>query len=185
MHNAQWEIVLVVGSLKKWAFQQLFYHLEKPYFVNISVKTPWIFIRYSGHTLLLCMTFVLIIRTSKHFWLLQCIWHLTRVTYPWFITNCSHWNHCIWSQELWEHKFLDLKKVLLFYRSMLRLSFQRSCDHIQWFQWLQVVVHHRYVTLIRCHMHWCSQKCLEVLIISTAMSCTKAVCGHCMKIVNL
>ena len=28
---------------------------------------------YSGRTLLLCMTFVLIIRTSKHFWLLQCI----------------------------------------------------------------------------------------------------------------
>ena len=120
-----------------------------------------------GHTLKWCMTFVVIIWSSKHFWLLQCIWHLTRVTYPWFITNCSHWNHCIWSQELWEHKFLDLKKVLLFYRSMLRLSFQRSCDHIQWFQWLQVVVHHRYVTLIRCHMHWCSQKCLEVMIIST------------------
>ena len=151
----------------------------------MHTNTKWnkisiIFLLYSGRRLLLCMTFVLIIRTSKHFWLLQCIWHLTRVTYPWFITNCSHWNHCIWSQELWEHKFLDLKKVLLFYRSMLRLSFQRSCDHIQWFQWLQVVVHHRYVTLIRCHMHWCSQKCLEVLIISTAISCTKAVCGHCM-----
>ena len=126
------------------------------------------------------MTFLLIIMTSKHFWLLQSIWHQTRVTYLWCIANCSHWNHCMWSQELWEHKFLVLKKVLLFYRSMLRLSSQRSCDHIQWFQWLQVVKHHRYVTLVWCHVLWSSQKCLEVMIISTAMSCTKAVCAHCI-----
>ena len=92
--------------------------------------------------------------------------HDVYLQFPVYFTTI-HWNHCIWSQELWEHKFLVLKKVLLFYRSMLRLSFQRSCDHIQWFQWLQVVVHHRYVTLVRCHMHWSSQKCLEVLIIST------------------
>ena len=39
----------------------------------------------------------------------------------------------------------------------------------QWLQWLQVVIHHRYVTLVWCHM-----------IISTAMSCTKAVCAHCI-----
>ena len=105
------------------------YHFDRK-LINNEVKDLNI---YSGQTLKWCMTFVLIIRTSKHFWLLQCIWHLTRVTYPWFITNCSHWNHCIWSQELWEHKFLDLKKVLLFYRSMLRLSSQRSCKHLQWF----------------------------------------------------
>ena len=111
---------------------------------------------YSGRTLLLCMTFGLIIMTSKHFWLLQSTWHQTRVTYLWCIANCSHWNHHIWSQELWEHKFLVLKKVLLFYRSMLRLSSLRSCDHIQWFQWLQVVIHHRYVTLVWSHMHWSS-----------------------------
>ena len=30
-------------------------------------------ITYSGRTLILCMTFGLIIRTSKHFWLLQSI----------------------------------------------------------------------------------------------------------------
>ena len=90
----------------------------------------------------------------------------------------------MWSQELWEHKFLVLKKVLLFYRSMLRLSSQRSCDHLQWFQWLQVVKHHRYVTLFWCHVLQSSQKCLEVIIISTAMSCTKAVCGHCIACFN-
>ena len=126
------------------------------------------------------MTLVLIIMTSKPFWLLQSPWHHIRVTYLWCIANCSHWNHCIWSQELWEHKFLVLKKVLLFYRSMLRLSSQRSCDHLQWFQWLQVVKHHRYVTLFWCHVLWSIQKCLEVMIISTAMPCTKAVCAHCI-----
>ena len=36
----------------------------------------------------------------------------------------------------------------------------------------QVVIHHRYVTIVWCHMHWSSQRCLEVIIISTAMSCT-------------
>ena len=45
---------------------------------------------------------VLIIMTFKHFWLFQCLWHQPRVTYPWCIANCSHWNHCIWSQDLWE-----------------------------------------------------------------------------------
>ena len=33
------------------------------------------------HTLKLCMTFVHIIRTSKHFWLLQWIWPQTKVTF--------------------------------------------------------------------------------------------------------
>ena len=75
--------------------------------------------KYSGRTLKWCMTFVPIIRTSKPFWLLQCIWHQTRVTYLWCTTTCSHQNHCIWSQELWEHKFLVLKNGLLFCRSMV------------------------------------------------------------------
>ena len=47
------------------------------------------------------------------------------------------------------------------------LCSQSSCDHIQWFQWLQVVIHHRYVTLVWCHIHWSSQKGLKVIIIST------------------
>ena len=153
--------------------------------IKFNQMNKWVLVtnvshKYSGRTLLLCMTFELIIMTSKPIWLLQSPWHQTRVTYLWCIANCSHWNHHIWSQELWEHKFLVLKKVLLFYRSMLRLSSQRSCDHIQWFQWLQVVIHHRYVTLVWCHMHWSSQKCLEVMIISTSMSCTKAVWAHCI-----
>ena len=38
--------------------------------------------KYSGRRLFLYMTFVPMIMTSKHFWLLQCIYHQTRVTYP-------------------------------------------------------------------------------------------------------
>ena len=30
-------------------------------------------------------------------------------------------------------------------------------------------------------MHWSSQKCLEFMIISTAMSCTILVCAHCIE----
>ena len=79
----------------------------------------------SDDSLKWCMTFVPIIRTFKHFWLLQWIWHQTRVTYPWRITYCSNWNHCIWSQELWEHKFLVLKNSLLFYRSLVEVEFPK------------------------------------------------------------
>ena len=66
---------------------------------------------------------VLIIMTSKHFWLLQSTWHQIWVTYLWCIANCSHWNHCIWSQEVWEHKCLVLKNGMLFYRFMVEWVF--------------------------------------------------------------
>ena len=42
------------------------------------------------------------------------------------------------------------------------------------------LIHHRYVTLVWSHMNCSSQKWLEVMIISTAMLCTKAVCAHCI-----
>ena len=58
--------------------------------------------------------------TYKSFCLFQCIWHQTRVIYPWYITTCSHLNYCIWSQDPREHKFLLLKKV--WYSLDLRLS---------------------------------------------------------------
>ena len=64
---------------------------------------------------------------------------------------------------------------------MVEVEFPEVCDHIQWFQWQQVVLHNGYVTLVWRYMHWSSQKCLEVMIISTAMSCTKAVCAHCIR----
>ena len=78
---------------------------------------------YSGRQLKLCATLVAIIRTSKHFWLLQCIWNKTRVTYPWSITTFSHWNHFVWSQKLWEHKFMVFKNGLTFYRFMVEWVF--------------------------------------------------------------
>ena len=52
---------------------------------------------------------------SKPFWLLQCIWQPCMVPYPSIITNCSHWNPCIWSQDSWKHKFLLVKKVMVFF----------------------------------------------------------------------
>ena len=33
-----------------------------------------------------------------------------------------------------------------------------SSDHIHWFQWLQLAIHHGYVTLDESHMHWNKQK---------------------------
>ena len=58
------------------------------------------------------------------------------------------------------------KSSRLFFKTK-NLCSQSSCDQIQCFQWLQVVVHHRYVTLVWCHMHWNSQKCLKVMILIT------------------
>ena len=46
---------------------------------------------YSGRTLLLCMTSVLIIMTFKHFWLLQSIGHQTRVTYLSYTVTHIQW----------------------------------------------------------------------------------------------
>ena len=39
-----------------------------------------------------------------------------------------------------------------------------SCDHIQWFQWLQLTIHHWYVTLVGCQMHWNKQKDSQVIL---------------------
>ena len=49
-------------------------------FIQCTVHLKTHIDTYSGCTLKWCMTFVPIIRTSKPFWLLQCIWHQTRVT---------------------------------------------------------------------------------------------------------
>ena len=65
----------------------------------------------------------------------------------------------------------------------LRLSSQRSHDHIHWFQWLQVAIYHRFGTLVWCHMHLNSQKCLELMIKSTAVSCTILVGAKCIHII--
>ena len=39
-----------------------------------------------------------------------------------------------------------------------------SSDHIHWFQWLQLAIHHGYVTLDESHMHWNKQKDLKVML---------------------
>ena len=39
-----------------------------------------------------------------------------------------------------------------------------SCDHIQGFQWLQLVINDGYGTPLVCHLHWDSQRGLEVVI---------------------
>ena len=81
------------------------------------------------------------------------------------IANCSHRNHWIWSQELWEPKILVLKTFLLFYSSMVVVEFPEVLwPYIQWFQLLKVVIHHRYVTQVWSHKHWSIQKCLEVIL---------------------
>ena len=77
-------------------------------------------------------------------------------------------------------QIFGLKNSLLFYRSTVELRSQRSCDHIQWFQWLKLAIHNGYVTLDWYHMHWNSQKCLKVMNTRTAMSCIKTVCAHCI-----
>ena len=113
-----------------------FQMLHSKYLQRKVVNVEYIWRIYSGLPLKLCMTFVLLIMTSKHFWLLQCIWHQTRVTYPWCTTTCSYWNHCIWSQELWEHKFLVFKNGLLFYRFM-----------VEWVSFLHLKHYHTF----HCH----------------------------------
>ena len=46
-----------------------------------------------------------------------------------------------------------------------------SCDHIQWFQWLKLTIHHGYVTLVGSHMHLNKQKNLKDML-EPKRSCT-------------
>ena len=93
--------------------------------------------------------------TLKSFCLFQCIWLPFWITYPWCIANWSHWNQCIWSWEPRKHNFLFLKKSLIFY-CVLWGPVTINDKHC--FQWLQLAIHHGYVTLDGSHMHWNKQK---------------------------
>jgi len=51
-------------------------------------------------------------------------------------------------------------RLFLFIKNLCFLS---SCDHIQWFQLLQLAMHHGYVTLDGCLIHWNKQKDFKVM----------------------
>ena len=57
--------------------------------------------------------------------------------------------------------------------------FLGSCDHIHWFQWLQLAIHHGYVTQNGSHMHWNKQKDLKVML-EPKRSCTLLPGIHCI-----
>ena len=93
-----------------------------------------------AHTTFVHDIAVLINMTSKHFLLLQSIWHQTRVTFLWCITNCSHWNNCIWSQDLWELK-LNLLVLLSMYAMFIlwmTLHVTQDVSPITWILWWQI-----------------------------------------------
>ena len=52
-----------------------------------------------------------------------------------------------------ENTIFCLKK-----KSDILLCSLGSCDHIHWFQWLWLAIHHGYVTLNGSHVHWNKQK---------------------------
>ena len=59
--------------------------------------------------------------------------------------------------------------LLLLYLFMWLVTFVLGHLLISSFYHLVNKVHHGYVTLVWCHMHWSSQKFLEVMIITTAI----------------
>ena len=73
----------------------------------------------------------------------------------WHRVNC----HFVKMKDSLNHNSIELQTIF----KTKNLCSQRSCDHIQWFQWLQVVIQ---LTLVWRHMHWSRQKHLEVMIIS-------------------
>ena len=90
--------------------------------------------------------------------------------FNWLITVIKLLILILWKRNT--YSTINLLNSRLFLKTK-NLCSQSFCDHIQWFQWLQLAMHHRYV--VWCHMPWSSQKCLGVMIIST-----KAVCAHCI-----
>ena len=99
-HKCTWSIIAVICPDCYWT-RQTALDLDKifPWMSNnkkellllqLFSKMAVILFKIIQWPLKLFITFVPIIGTSKHFWLLQCIWLQTRVTYPWTITICSH-----------------------------------------------------------------------------------------------
>ena len=56
-----------------------------------------------------------------------------------------------------------------------------SSDHIHWFQWRQLAIHHGYVTLDGSHMHWNKQKDLKVML-ELQRLCSVLPGTHCINI---
>ena len=50
--------------------------------------------------------------------------------------------------------YCQLEPLKSLYILLRKHTFLGSCDHIQWFQWLQLTIPHWYVILNGCHMHW-------------------------------
>ena len=65
-----------------------------------------------------------------------------------------------------------------------KLFFLDSCDHIHWFQLLQLPIYHGYLTLNRSHMHLNKQKYLKVML-EPKRSCTLLLGTHCIITFNL
>ena len=150
--------------------------------------------RESGHTLFLCMTFVLIIITLRYFWLFQSIWLPFMVPYQWCITNQAT-ETIVNSHRIPRRKNFQSQKWLYIHKcpffsplpkplhSMKSSSIYRIEDPFKskklrsvWFgpvQWpftmvsVAAIVNSYCVTLYGRHIHWNSHKCLEVRIIST------------------
>ena len=82
------------------------------------------------------------------------------------------------------HPIIRLQNTITFFTSK-NLCFKESCDHIQGFQWLQLVIIEGYETILGCHMHWSSQNGLEV-VLEPQRACTILPGTHCItKIKNL
>ena len=99
--------------------------------------------------------------TFKSFCLFQCIWHpLEPLKSLYMVTG----------------PYRTQKNTRLFFVYLCFLS----CDHIQWFHWLQFVIHHGYLTFDGCHIHWNKQKELKVML-EPKRSCTILPAPHCIK----
>ena len=66
--------------------------------------------------------------TSKPFWLLQCLWQPSMVPYPSIITNCSHWNPCMWTKLFWTMAMVRSEPRNLYKMKNLNFLF-RICQH--------------------------------------------------------
>ena len=76
------------------------------------------------------------------------------------------------------HPIIRLQNTITFFTSK-NLCFKEYCDHIQGFQWLQLVIIEGYGTPLGCHMHWNSQNGLEVLL-EPQRACTILPGTHCI-----
>ena len=135
-------------------FQVIVYKAQflKGKFVSKIMKRWWVLKLYSGFKAKMCTTFLALAWLGS---LSAC-----SNAYDSHLRSHSQDVLPIWATKInvYGHRSQESTIFCLKKKSDILWCSLGSSDHIHWFQWLQLAIHHGYVTLDESHMHWNQQK---------------------------